>query len=100
MAISRMLVKPHRVDKSKIDDSSSNERSSVELKSLAKKEFLRINNLASADPGKKYTQRIEDGQKCVKILRLYIFKRNNWRRGLLLRGKARKARDEFIRIAA
>jgi len=38
MAISRMLVKPHRVDKSKIDDSSSNERSSVELKSLAKKE--------------------------------------------------------------
>jgi len=87
MAISRMLVKLHRVDKSKIDDSSSNERSSVELKSLTKKEILRINNLASADPGKMYAQRIEDGQKCVKMLRLHIFKRNNRRRGLILRGK-------------
>lgn len=36
MAIWRMLVKPHRVDKSKMDNSSSNGRSSVELKSLAK----------------------------------------------------------------
>jgi len=32
MAISRILVKPHRVDKSKIDDSSSNECSSNALK--------------------------------------------------------------------
>lgn len=100
MAISRMLVKPHRVDKSKIDDSSSNERSSVELKSLAKKENSRIHNLASADPGKKYAQRIEDRQKYVKILRLHIFKRNNRRRGLVLHGKTRKAHGEFIRIAA
>jgi len=100
MAISRMLVKSHRVDKSKIDDSSSNERSSVELKSLAKKEILRINHLDSADPGKKYAQRIEDGQKCVEILRLHIFKGNNRGRGLVLRGKTRKTHDEFIRIAA
>jgi hypothetical protein len=61
---------------------------------------LRISSLASADPGKKYAQRIENGQKCVKILGLYALKGNDRRRGLLLRGKTRKTRDEFIRIAA
>jgi hypothetical protein len=37
MAMSRILVKPHRVDKSKIDDKSSNEYPPNALKSLSKK---------------------------------------------------------------
>ena len=37
MAMSRTLVKPHRVDKSKIDDNSSNEYPPNALKFLSKK---------------------------------------------------------------
>jgi len=37
MAMSRILVKPHRVDKSKIDDNSSNECSANALKFLSQK---------------------------------------------------------------
>jgi hypothetical protein len=55
IAISRMLAKPHRVDKSRIDTNSSSERSAETLKSLSQKKF---NGLTTADPGIRYTQRI------------------------------------------
>lgn len=56
MANSRMVVKPHRVDKSKMDDNSSNERSSNALKFLSKS--MVINDVAAADSDIKHAQRI------------------------------------------
>src|SRR5712675_741125 len=51
MAISRMLVKPHRVARSKMDDSSSNERSSDALKFLNKKNKVNDGTIANFNAG-------------------------------------------------
>ena len=64
--MSRMVVKPHRVDTSRIDDSSPNEYFPNALKFLNKNERSMTQLQLVFDT--EYAQGIQNGQKCVKIL--------------------------------